>query len=99
MSSRASYLVYYIVRRVNFSKLSRTVRKFVRALRTTTTNCRVSFINVYLVFPKNFRVVFLSHASTVILLEPYCDKIPVVLPRLTVLGADHLTLEGGGGGA
>ena len=57
---------------MNFSKLSREVRKFVWALRTTTTNCRVSFINLYLVFPKNFRIVFLPHASTVILLEPYC---------------------------
>ena len=72
MPSRASYLVYYIVWRVNFSKLSREVRKFVWALRTTITNCRVSFINLYLVFPKNFRIVFLPHASTVILLEPYC---------------------------
>ena len=39
---------------------------------TTTANCRVSFIDLYLVFPRNFRMVFLPHTNTVILLEPYC---------------------------
>ena len=36
------------VYRVNLNKLP---RNFVGALRTTTTNCRVSFIDLYLVFP------------------------------------------------
>ena len=47
MPSRASYLVYFvynIVLRVNLSKLS---KKFVSASRKTTTNCRVSFIDLY----------------------------------------------------
>ena len=44
-----------IVYRVNSNKLS---RNFVGAIRTTTTNCRVSFIDLYLVFPTNFRIVF-----------------------------------------
>ena len=57
---RASYLVSYIVWRVNLRKLS---RKFVWALRTTTTNCRVSFIDLYSVFPTNFRIVFLLHIN------------------------------------
>ena len=65
MASRVSYLVY----RVNLNKLS---RNFVGALRTTT-NCRVSFIDLYLVFPRNFRIVFLPHTNTVILLERYCQ--------------------------
>ena len=56
----------------NYCKLS---RNFVGAIRTTTINCRVSFIDLYLVFPKNFRMVFLPHTSTVILLEPYCGTI------------------------
>ena len=65
----------------NLNKLS---RNFVRALRTTTTNCGVSFIDVYLVFPKNFGIAFLPHTNTVILLQPYCGTItepglPVVL--------------------
>ena len=44
------------------------------ALRTKTTNSRVSFIDLYmyLVFPKNFKIVFLPHTNTVILLGPYC---------------------------
>ena len=74
-------LYIIIVYRVNMNKLS---RNFVGALRTTTTNCRVSFIDLYLVFPGNFRIVFLPHTNTVILLEPYCGTItepglPVVL--------------------
>ena len=47
----------------------------VGVLRTTTTNCRVSFIDLYLVFPRNFRIVFLPHTNTVILLEQYCGTI------------------------
>ena len=41
----------------------------VGAVRTTTTNCRVSFIDLYLVFSRNFRIVFLPHTNTVILLR------------------------------
>ena len=44
-------------------------------MRTTTINCRVSFIDIYLVFPRNFRIVFLPHTNTVILLERYCGTI------------------------
>ena len=65
-------LYIIIVYRVNLNKLS---RNFVGALRTTTTNCRVSFIDLYLVFPRNFRIVFLPHTNTVILLEPYCGTV------------------------
>ena len=39
----------------------------VGALRTTTTNCRESFIDLYLVFSRNFRIVFLPHTNNVIL--------------------------------
>ena len=53
---------------INLSKLS---RKFVRELRITTTNCRVSLIDLYLVFPTTFRIVFLPHTNTVILLKLY----------------------------
>ena len=53
----------------NYCKLS---RNFVGA---TTINCRVSFIDLYLVFPRNFRMVFLPNTNTVILLEPYCGTI------------------------
>ena len=56
-------LYVIIVSRVNFNKLS---RNFVGALRTTT-NCRVSFTDFYLVFSRNFRIVFLPHPNTVIL--------------------------------
>ena len=45
------------------------LQKFIWTLRTTTTYCRVSFINFYLVFPTNFRIVFLPHTNTAILLE------------------------------
>ena len=34
-----------------------------------TTNCRVSFIDLYLVFPTNFRILFLPQTNTIILLE------------------------------
>ena len=65
-------LYIIIVYRVNLNKWS---RNFVGALRTTTTNCSVSFIDLYLVFPRNFRILFLPHANTVILLDPYCGTI------------------------
>ena len=66
---------------INLSKLS---RKFVRELRITTTNYKVSFIDLYLVFPTTFRIVFLPHTNTVILLEPYRGTVtepglPVVI--------------------
>ena len=64
--------LYIIVYEVNLNELS---RNFVGALRTTTTNCRVSFIDLYLVFPRNFRIVFLHHTNTEILLERYCGTI------------------------
>ena len=51
----------------NYCKLSRNL---VGAIRTTTINCRVSFIDLYSVFPRNFRMVFLPNTNTVILLEP-----------------------------
>ena len=57
----------------NYCKLSRI--NFVGAIRTTTSNCRVSFIDLYLVFPRNFRMIFLPHTNTVILLEPSCGTI------------------------
>ena len=56
----------------NYCKLS---RNFVGAIRTKTINCRVSFIDLYLVFPRNSGIVFLPHTNTVILLEPYCGTI------------------------
>ena len=45
------------------------------ALRATTGNSRVSFIDLYLVFPTNFRIVFLPHTNTENLQEPYCGTI------------------------
>ena len=62
---------------MNLNKLS---RNFVGALRTTTTNCRVSFIDLYSVFPRNFRILLLPHTNTVILLEPYCGTKEPGLP-------------------
>ena len=44
-------LYIIIVYRGNLNKLS---RNFVGALRTTTTNCRISFFDIYLVFPTIF---------------------------------------------
>ena len=59
---------------------------FFGAIRTTTTNCRVSFIDLYSVFPTNFRIVFLPHTNTaVILLKPYCGTI--IEPAAPVTGA------------
>ena len=74
-------IISLYVRCINLSKLS---RKFVRELRITTTNCKVSFIDLYLVFPTTFRIVFLLHTTTVILLEPYRGTVtehglPVVI--------------------
>ena len=73
------------VHRVNLNKLSRNL---FGAFRTTTTNCRVSFIDLYLVFPRNFRIVFLPHTNTAILLEPNCGTITE--PGLPVGQACHL---------
>ena len=75
-------LYIIIVYRVNLNKLS---RNFVGAIRTTTINCRVSFIDLNLVFPTNFRIVFLPYTNTVNSLEPYCGTItepglPVIVP-------------------
>ena len=92
--------LYIIVEcRVNLNKLS---RNFVGALRITTTDCRVSFIDLYLVFPRNFRIVF-SPYKHCILLELYCGTItepglPVVkqeptkasAPREKPVGAFHV---------
>ena len=40
-------------------------------------------MDLYLVFPRNFWMVFLPHTNTVILLEPYCGTITE--PGLPVL--------------
>ena len=79
-------LYIIIVYRVNLNKLS---RNFVGEIRATTTN-RVSFTDLYLVFPRNFRIVFLPHTNTVILLEPYCGTITE--PGLPVLLGDLFAL-------
>ena len=81
-------LYIIIVYRVNLNKLS---RNFVGAIRTTTTNCKVSFIDLYLVFPTNFRMVFLPHKNTAILLEPYCGTITE--PRLPVIERETLLMR------
>ena len=78
-------LCIIIVYSVNLNKLSRNF-DFVGALRTTTTNCRVSLIDLYLVFRRNFRIVLLPHTNTVIFLERYCGTItepglPVIISR------------------
>ena len=72
LASSVSILYIIIVYRVNLNKLS---PNFVGALRTTPTNCRVSFIDLYSVFPRNCRILFLPYTNTVMLLEPYCDTI------------------------
>ena len=58
--------------------------------------CRVSFIDLYLVFPRNFRMIFLPHTNTVILLERYCGTITEPgLPVLRLLyppGEDTVSL-------
>ena len=78
MASRVSYLVYYYCMQSDF-----------RSLRTRTTNCRVSFIDLYLVFPRNCWIAFLPHTNTVILLEPYCGTITE--PGLPVVGLSRLS--------
>ena len=45
------------------------ITKIRLSIKTTTANRRVSFIDLYLVFPTNFRIVFLSLTNTAILLE------------------------------
>ena len=45
--------------------------------------------NNYLVFPRNFRMVFLPHTNTVILLEPYCGTI-IIEPGLPVIAVFFL---------
>ena len=45
------------------------ITKIRLSIKTTTANCRVSFIDLYLVFPTNFRIVFLFLTNTAILLE------------------------------
>ena len=72
MAAKIPTLYIIIVYRVDLNKLS---RNFAGALRTTTTNCRVSFIDFYSVFSRNFRMVFVPHTNTVTLLEPYCGTI------------------------
>ena len=44
-------------------------------LRLSIKNCRVTFIDFYSVFPTNFRIVFLPHTNSVILLKSYCGTI------------------------
>ena len=73
----------------NYCKFS---RNFVGAIRTTTTNCRVSFIDLYLAFPRKCRKVFLPHTNTVILLEPYCDTFTE--PGLPVVSLELFQLAG-----
>ena len=76
MASLVSYLVYYSCIQSEFEQI---IRKLCWSNKdnnlTTTTNCRVSFIDLYLVFPTNFRIVFLPRTNTVILPEPYCGTI------------------------
>ena len=56
-------------------KFTLHVRVNLTKLTTTTTNCGVSFIDLYLVFLENLRIVFFPHTNTVILLEPYRSTI------------------------
>ena len=59
----------------------------VGALRPITTNCRVSFIDLYLVFSRNFRIVFLPHTNTVII-------TPRGTPPMKVVGMHIVSLMG-----
>ena len=70
----------------NYCKLS---RNFIGAIRTTTINCRVSFIDLYSVFPRNFRMVF--YTNTVILLKPYGGTITE--PGLPVMAYERKALN------
>ena len=47
--------------------------------------------NNYLVFPRNFRMVFLPHTNTVILPEPYCGTMTE--PGLPVITVVQRTIE------
>ena len=69
MASRVSYLVLYYCIESEFEQII-TKRRW--SIKDNTTNCTVSFIDLYLVFPTNFRIVLLPHTNNVILLEPYC---------------------------
>ena len=74
MASLVSYLVYYSCISSEFEQIIRKLcwNNKENNLTTTTTNCRVSFTDLYLVFPTNFRIVVLPRTNTLILLEPYC---------------------------
>ena len=61
MPASVSYLVYYVVWRVNLSKLC---RKLEYEGKQQLYNCRVaSFIDLYFLFPTNFRSVFLPNTN------------------------------------
>ena len=61
------------------------------ALRTKTTNSRVSFIDLYmyLVFPKNFKIVFLPHINTVI----FWNRTVVLSQSLGYLRSLHQAMQ------
>ena len=84
MASRVSYLVYYYFIQSEFKQI---ITKFRWSIKNNN-NCRVSFIDLYLVFSRNFRIAFLPHTNIVILLEPYCGTITE--PRLPVVGLSRL---------
>ena len=83
LASRVSYLVLYYCIESEFEQII-TKRRW--SIKDNTTNCTVSFIDLYLVFPTNFRIVLLPDTNNVILLEPYCGTItepgqPVHTPK------------------
>ena len=87
-------LYIIIVYRVNLNKLLQLSRNLVGAIRTTTINCKVSFIDLYSVFPRNCRMVFLPHTNTVILLEPCCGTmtkpgLPVMVLTKTIIASGN----------
>ena len=58
------------------------------SIKDNKRNCRVSFINLYFVFSRNFRIVFLPHTNTVILpLEFYWNRTVVLSKSLDYLWA------------
>ena len=63
VASRLSYLVYYNCIWSEFEHIITKLR-WSRLISTTTTNCRVSFIDFYLVFPPNFRIVYFYPIQT-----------------------------------
>ena len=65
--------------------LNTSSRNFVGALRTTTTNCRVSFIDLQSVVPTNFRIVFLSH------IYKHCNFTGTVLWSRSATSAHRLS--------